>query len=301
MSNTELVHKSIIFTKVKTLTYIVFLVSILIVPVGTVNAAELSFEKSEINIELNGTTEIGVVLDPKNKQIIGLDLVITYDPKYIEIVDIIKGPLFPSLLAKVIDNAKGTAKVGLAISIPSSKENINTITSTGTPAIVKIKSKKETTNTVVKFEYVNGGTKDSNVAIAGGVDALTKVSPLKVTITKSTASGNSNSTTDTNNSNATEFNNNSASAILGLAQAQNSSNNSTNKTKKAGIGNKVRDMMRESKQFVEKKGEQFFGKVLGDSDQKVSGINFLAIVAFGIFCILMGFVVGALYKNKNSK
>jgi len=145
--------------------------------------AILSLDSFKVNYQLGETLPLIINLDSKGLMVDGVDVLITYDPSYLEpqfLTD--KNPLdttesvfavFP--LVKV-DEAIGQIKFS-ALSSPA-----QSFTGKGQVAKLQFKTIRQG-ETFLKIKFKPGLTNDSNVALAGkGRDVLGKVKGLKIFI-----------------------------------------------------------------------------------------------------------------------
>lgn len=121
--------------------------------------------------------EVGIILDSKENLVTGADVVLRFDPNFLEVVDsdpklagiqIDQGAIFSQYLGNRVDTSRGRITVsGLAeINQPFS----------GRGVLVKVKFlTKKTGTTKVFFEFQPAATNDSNVASLVAKDILDRV------------------------------------------------------------------------------------------------------------------------------
>lgn len=266
-----------------------------------VSAAELSFEETSVNVAIGSTTDLDIILDPEGEKVIGVDLVIVYDPKYIEMVDITNGDLFTTALGKKIDNTNGIVKYGVATSIPSSDGKVSSVTTKGTAAVLRIKSKTETVDTVINFDYKKGETTDSNVAISGGEDVLDGITRTRVTITKSDSSSPTNQVNTTSESSEDSLESGDNSLTISVSGSPREKLDDTNNPKIDESDGEVRGIFDKSKDLIEKGTDQVLDDILGESDKRNgwgTAIAFLLLVLLGV---VLGFVIGKAHQSNDKR
>ena len=141
-------------------------------------AANLSFEKKVWNLPQESVDKIGIVIDPGGNSVIGVDILITYDPKYIEIVDIEDLGIFSGKTGQVIDNQIGSVRFAFSNSYQVYLNKKSTF------ANLMIKGKQSVNKTGINFVYSKGDTKDTNIVISQGRDVLDSVENIEINIKK---------------------------------------------------------------------------------------------------------------------
>ena len=150
-----------------------------------VAAASLEFVDTNITLGKNEQKNLGLKVDPANAKVIGVDIVIKYDPNYINILDALDLGVFSQRTGRLIDNTKGVAR----LSFSNTYGNYLT-----TPALftqIVVVGKSETSKVSLNFDYQGVSTKDSNVVIDGGLDLLTSVNSLSIEVRGDSGNGSS--------------------------------------------------------------------------------------------------------------
>ena len=129
-----------------------------------------------MTVEVGQKGSSSLRLEPAGEQIVGVDIIITYNPALLKLLDVKKGELFGQTVATIIDNEKGQAKLAF-----SNNYGVKT-RKTGTVATLVWERLRGVGTPVVKLEFTPGETKDTNVVIAGGRDVLGSVGGLTVTV-----------------------------------------------------------------------------------------------------------------------
>lgn len=143
--------------------------------------AKLEFVPSSLTLTAGETKAVDVMVSPNGNQVVGVDLIIQFDPTAISLQQITNRGAFPTQLGTQIDNSSGTAKV--AFSNPVGVY----LTNPATVAEIVLTGKNPTANTALTFSFIAGKTNDTNVVIPHGQDSLTTVGPLTLTVTDGTS------------------------------------------------------------------------------------------------------------------
>lgn len=138
--------------------------------------ASLKLNPASLNLKVNGTQTVGIVLTPNGAQVIGVDLVMKFDPKLIQVDQVRDEQLFNRQMGLIVDNKLGQIKMALS-------NNFGVfMTKTGEIVQLRIKAKKDSPSTKLTFQFTPGQTQDTNVVVAHGKDALTEVGATDITI-----------------------------------------------------------------------------------------------------------------------
>lgn len=141
-----------------------------------VSAAELLFSPTDLKLKVGQSQTVTLTLLPEGQETIGVDAFIRFDPTYISVVDIKSRGVFANQLGTQI--AAGLAKFALANNYGIYQDQETEI------AELTIAGIKETSLTVLTFDFVSGKTQDTNVVVSRGKDVLTQVNAVSITVTK---------------------------------------------------------------------------------------------------------------------
>ncbi len=148
-----------------------------------VSAATLSFAPKSIFLTEGDQKAVTVSLGLAGESILGVDLVVRFDPALIKIIDFRGLSVFDFQSGEIIDNDKGIARYSLSETYGSF------VKTSGNIAEFVVEGIKETTGTYITLEYTTGQTNDTNVVAAHGQDVLTGVGILTVTTKKKDLTG----------------------------------------------------------------------------------------------------------------
>ncbi|OGM27244.1 hypothetical protein A3D00_03910 [Candidatus Woesebacteria bacterium RIFCSPHIGHO2_02_FULL_38_9] len=152
--------------------------------------AMLYFDPETLEISKDAETTVDLYVDTRNVNVVGIDLVLSYDPNYIEIIKITDQHQFSSEIYENINNSSGTIKAAFSNSFGTySSGNLNF-------ASLTLKGKKDVSGAIIFINYEPGNTKDTNVVTNHGSDILGNVSNLSL----NTNSGQASPTLPTKNS-----------------------------------------------------------------------------------------------------
>jgi len=142
---------------------------------------QLTFDPPNISITTNDISTADILVNTDNIASLGVGAKLIYNPKFIEITEIIPGKLFPSYLTTEYNNTTGNA------TISAIADSMNTkFSGKGILATIKFRGLAPA-YTELKFSYTPLSTTDSNIAVDfGNGDILTKVEPLSISITNNT-------------------------------------------------------------------------------------------------------------------
>ena len=141
-------------------------------------SGSLEFVPRQVNLKTNDQKTVKLAFNPDGEKVIGVDVILRYDPQYISVIDIRDLKAFSGQTGEVIDNNSGKVKYALSNSYgvyTSHRANI---------AEIVIEAKRATNQTNINFEFTYGKTNDSNIVISHGKDILTDVDPLKIQISE---------------------------------------------------------------------------------------------------------------------
>ncbi len=143
---------------------------------NTVSAQTLSFADSHSEVTTGEQQTATIVLDPGTADIGSVDVVMRYEPVYLDILNVSRTATFKMDLEPVIDRNDGEVRFSLSTNpgeaIPG-KTEISSITYTGQREIVR---------TALTFEFILGKSTDTNVISNRGKDVLKNVGSLILTI-----------------------------------------------------------------------------------------------------------------------
>jgi len=144
------------------------------------NLVSLSLLPQQKEIKINKPFEVRVEINTKGKSASGADVVVTYDPKILNVSEssITTGNIFPLYPLVKIKPEKGQ----IAITGVISQEEKPSFQGKGTFATIKFTPIK-TGKTTVSFDFTKDSTTDSNIAqTKTAKDILEKVEPATYTI-----------------------------------------------------------------------------------------------------------------------
>lgn len=151
-----------------------------------VHAASLTFAPSSLNATVGQQISTTLSLDPQGDQVIGTDIILTYNPSYVKVISVVNRQTLPGNPATIINNASGTTKFslinpyGIYTSTPGAIADIT---------LEPIQAGSSQINLVMS----PGATNDTNVAIPHGLDSLNSVQ--SVTLTAHTPTTNTETVT----------------------------------------------------------------------------------------------------------
>lgn len=141
--------------------------------------AILLLTPAQKSLSVGEELEVRVDLKTNNLKVSGVDVILSYDPSLIEVLDtdgdsqngvqLRPGLLFPQYPVNEVDSTSG--RIGFSAAALPPK----TFAGEGTLAYIKLRALKQGTATL-RIEFTEGKTTDSNVVAAGrGDDVLDKV------------------------------------------------------------------------------------------------------------------------------
>jgi len=139
-------------------------------PIQAETGALLGFSPAQKAVKVGEEFEVELLLDTKGVKTSGTDVIVSYDPALIEILDTRPGLLYHKYPVNEVDTESG--KIGFS----AVAEPPKTFSGKGTLAYLKLKGLKAGTATLT-IEFTKGETTDSNVvqAQSGGKDILENV------------------------------------------------------------------------------------------------------------------------------
>ena len=142
-------------------------------PTTTIQAATgalLSFSPAQKVIKVGEEFDVELLLDTKGVQTSGTDVIVSYDPAVVEVLDVRPGLLYQKYPLNEVDFASG--KIGFS----AVTEPPKTFSGKGVLAYLKLKALKAGAATL-EIEFTKDVTTDSNVVqpVSGGKDILDKV------------------------------------------------------------------------------------------------------------------------------
>lgn len=155
-------------------------------------SAGLKFSTNTLSVTKGEQRSVGLVLVPSGNSVVGVDLILHFDPQHLKVIDIIDKKVLSAMPYKNIDNSQGIVKAALS-------NNYGKYTTEEAVFAELVIEARETASTNISFDYALGKTTDTNVAVLGGNDVLGKVDNLTVTISSANSSPGqtTNSTTST--------------------------------------------------------------------------------------------------------
>ncbi|KKS86036.1 MAG: hypothetical protein UV59_C0003G0031 [Candidatus Gottesmanbacteria bacterium GW2011_GWA1_43_11] len=162
-----------------------------------VQAARLLFSPETMSLTQGETVSVGLLLDPEGEAIIGTDVFLQFDPRFLELAKIEKTNTFPNQYALTINNQTGRAKFALVHPLGSYTRAYTKI------AEVFVKGKSPVSSTVLAFNFTGAtSTNDSNVVVDKGRDVLRQAQGAVFTINP--VPGASQSVDNTSNTDDTD-------------------------------------------------------------------------------------------------
>jgi len=138
-------------------------------------AAVLGFQPTKLEIRAGGVGEVKVVADSRQVRVIGVDVILEYDPTKLEIVKVEDSGVFATASARLVDNRAGVVKLAYSNSRGEYDRGKIDLARIG----VRLKSGQKWGDLAIK--YIPGSTTDSNIVTLHGVDVLTEAGNLTVT------------------------------------------------------------------------------------------------------------------------
>ncbi len=138
--------------------YFFLVILFLAVSFKEAKAAVLSLDPDSLEVAVGDTFTVDLDLDTKNENTTATDVVLTFDPALLEVIDVSFGdtPLYPTN-TKILDNTNG--KLSLT---STQKDAVNSYKGEGTLAVLTLRAKSLGTANLV-FSCESGKTNDSNV------------------------------------------------------------------------------------------------------------------------------------------
>ena len=130
----------------------------------------LSLSPSSGNFYPGQTFNVNILVGTDNADTDAVDVVLTYDPTYLEVIDalpgvagvqIAPGTLYEAYPGNIVDTTTGEIKV-TAFSVMST---FNSGFGSGVFATINFRAKQIVTGTLVTFDFTDGVTTDSNIAL----------------------------------------------------------------------------------------------------------------------------------------
>lgn len=125
----------------------------------TAHAATVSLNPASAIIELDQTIDIAVLLDTEEAQTSSTDVILTYDPSSLNLIEILPGTLYDQYLGDSINNTAGRASIsGIAYSPSTLYDGVGIFATFRFQGI-------NTGITSVNFDYTPKNSNDTNVNI----------------------------------------------------------------------------------------------------------------------------------------
>ncbi|OGV96499.1 hypothetical protein A2W24_04980 [Microgenomates group bacterium RBG_16_45_19] len=153
-------------------------------------AATLTLAPASLSLTESQAATPTLNLDPQGDLIIGTDVFINFDPRYLKIISVVRRT-FASTPATIIDNTKGQVKFSLANPYGVYQ------TTPGAVADLTIQGLSPVSTTPINFSFTPGSTRDTNVVAPGGQDVLTTATGTTIAITSQNQSTTNSSPTPT--------------------------------------------------------------------------------------------------------
>jgi hypothetical protein len=142
---------------------------------GGVRAASLSFDVNHANLPMGQTYQVGLKLDPEGEPVIGTDVILKFDPKKLELTEVLNAGAFSTTQTVMIDNQAGLVKFSLTHGYGVYLTEVKTVAKLGIKGLA-------TGPTNLSFDFTPGKTTDTNVAATRGREVLTGVKHLTLTV-----------------------------------------------------------------------------------------------------------------------
>jgi len=138
--------------------------------------SSISFSENAISLAEGSQKKVDVVLDPGGAEVIGIDLFIKYDPKYVKVIEVEDLKAFSTSPAQSVDNDSGSVEIAFS--------NDYSVFTTEKKSVAKItfEGRERTESTNVSFDFSPGSSTDSNVVVSEGVDILIRTGSLLVKV-----------------------------------------------------------------------------------------------------------------------
>ena len=165
-------------TTMKKLSLILFFLSLFFASSQPIQAAgaTLKFIPGNLEFNLGNVQTAQIHLDPKQNNVIGVDLFIRFDPQFIKVNNVTGLGIFSTRTALLIDNNAGLVKTAFSNGYGTYQTKPDTF------ARIEFEGKNVTNQTTISFDFILGKTNDTNVAISLGRDVLDNVSPILLKI-----------------------------------------------------------------------------------------------------------------------
>jgi len=136
----------------------------------------LYFDPVNLSLNQNEEKTVDVYVNAGGGELVGVDMILKYDPSLLSISDVSDGGAFSSSLKKTIDNSNGVAKVAFSNSYGNYTTGLRLL------AKVAVKAKSTSNNTNLYFDFKKGSTTDTNVVDKESNDILESVTNMAVSI-----------------------------------------------------------------------------------------------------------------------
>ena len=164
------------FNKFFSINIAVLLFWLCVSPVKAESIPSLSFSPDSISLKKDSNSSVDIYLNPGKEEIVGVDLVMSFDPNNIELTNISDYGLLTYKAKEIIDNNSGKLKVAFSNDFGKYFSG-----STARLTTIYFKSKSENSKSVFSFTYEAGMTNDTNVVNKAGIDVLESVNSLTLT------------------------------------------------------------------------------------------------------------------------
>lgn len=155
------------FLKMKKLICLLFFLFLFSINTTYASAASFSLNPATKSSEVDSTFSVDLTIDTGGVSTTGTDVIFTYDPTVLEVVDVVDGPNPPyNSLTKTIDNTNG--RLNIYASVQSAAYAYSGSTTLATISL------KGTATGASTFEFLctAGSTTDSNITNLNGQDIL---------------------------------------------------------------------------------------------------------------------------------
>ena len=178
---------------------VILVVTMFLVNAKPAQAARLLFSPETMSLTQGETVSVGLLLDPEGDAVIGTDIFLQFDARFIELTKIEKTSTFPNQYALTINNQTGKAKFAQVHPLGSYTRTFTKI------AEVFVKGKSPVSSTVLAFNFTGAtSTNDSNVVVDKGKDVLRQAQGAVFTINPVPCASPSESNSDTTDDGSTD-------------------------------------------------------------------------------------------------
>ncbi|EKE14132.1 MAG: hypothetical protein ACD_12C00659G0001, partial [uncultured bacterium] len=170
------------FNKFFSINIAVLLFWLCVSPVKAESIPSLSFSPDSISLKKDSNSSVDIYLNPGKEEIVGVDLVMSFDPNNIELTNISDYGLLTYKAKEIIDNNSGKLKVAFSNDFGKYFSGTSARLTT-----IYFKSKSQNSKSSFSFSFEKGKTNDTNIVNKAGIDVLESVNSLSITNSNSSA------------------------------------------------------------------------------------------------------------------